>query len=293
MAAAGLSNQGPFSESNTPNRSGVNISCDLKFPPLDNLGLPDHLVRRLEKIDNDGDGVVSHEELLSFVDDLIQTERRKRYRKLALLGSGAVLLLFCLSTFAMVWCAVALAEKIDTQNSGASGPRLADKSTGATLRTAAARLLVTPVQGANTQLAKFSQEVTPVDLQDGVAMCQFIVDGATDFSVVETIDGITTSSAITVTLVQGDCQTFLNCVGTAADGIASQGCAVMIQTTDGGATSVRRRLLEADLLEKEAASHILKCGRTCSFYDNNCDPNNPCGAPFVGSSGCSCSYCCG
>ena len=95
---------------------------------------------RLNALDTNGDGFVDRSELLSFIRDTVDRERKYKNLKLLMIVLSVLLLLFALTTFGTVWAVVALTEKISTSDATGKGsdtvPALVSRSTGDTLRTA-------------------------------------------------------------------------------------------------------------------------------------------------------------
>lgn len=176
---------------------------------------------KLDSLDADGDGKIDRTELLMFVRDVADREKKINLLKTALIGLVVLLVLFALTTFGIVWAVVVLSQKIETSGSdGGLGTALVSSSTGETLRTASGMVVVTPMalnasgamslyQNADTQTRrKLLQDgnvsyIAELATQDVIDGCRLLVDGTKDIVTILPVadetngDGEVTSVSLT------------------------------------------------------------------------------------------------
>ena len=156
---------------------------------------------RLDSLDADGDGKIDRTELLMFIRDVTDRERKLKYLKAAAIGLIVVLVLFALTTFGTVWAVVVLSQKVETGGNGGSGlgAALVSSESGETLRTALGMVVVTPMapnasgamgvlENADEQTRRrllvdgdqsYLGELAP---QDVISGCELLLEGNSKFT---------------------------------------------------------------------------------------------------------------
>jgi len=77
---------------------------------------------RLAQLDANGDGVIDKDELLDFLAETVESERKIKYLKYALWFALALVLILSAATAGITYAVVSLTQKVDTQN--ANGKQL-------------------------------------------------------------------------------------------------------------------------------------------------------------------------
>lgn len=174
-------------------RGSENLSSEI-------LALEKAFGSRLEHLDVDGDGRIDRTELLMFLRDVVNREKKMKYFKVAIVVLVSLLLLFALTTFGTVWAVVALTEKVETggdSGTGKTGLALVSSSTGETLRTASGSLTLGLIaynesvadiyQKADAQSRRRLLEASPSQTyigelapEEALAGCELLLEGHKD-----------------------------------------------------------------------------------------------------------------